>query len=748
MPNQTSTFSIAPHHPAKQPNNSIGQTDRQIDRSIDSKRARTLRAYQTLTCPHRAADGDGDTAAQNFNWMDGWVSSCPLTDQANGQPPAWFQVDLGIMASISWIGIYHLDHNLGGVSPTWISGAQAFVSSSTDYVSTGTVCGTIVGSNSGDENQHVFGRDAPEVISCNDMSGQFVTIMAQPGTMGATWLSFCELEVWGTIGCSVCPAGKRSSVGSTECTPCADGTFSAPGSASCHTCVAGEVEVDLQCRACEAGKYDHDSQSSTACVVCPAGTYQPEAGAVAHDGRYEQASCIPIAGALCAAVDTSTADGGQSECSNILGCEHFSAMLHDAGSTEACVPSDPTATQAVYDACAAADLVTGDVVAHRATCTTAETPAFTPACAFVTTESSTVCPIGCTVTLAETPTCTFADATAFTGCPAGCTHIRTVGAEECSGVATEIPATCTSEAAEVAAGTECSYVATLELCRPKTGAVDCISDPLSPFADHEDCCTTKATERDCGVSVPGSTQLVDPTRCEWTSVHAIEEEFNACVATDTDACAAATGSDGVHQADGIAGDADERAACQQAGSCDYIVADSQICQACPAGTFSGSGSVVCAACAQGMYDNDRNATTPCIRCPAGQSAVHEGMTECAACQAGTFAENGVCTNCEPGTYDNDESPGTPCIQCPAGTVTSEPRQTTCAECPSSREPVGDQTSCHCLVGSFPSTVGGDCVSCPAGQSTSLSGRYDTDDTGPVWSVWKTPNRPNTEINSC
>ena len=101
--------------------------------------------------------------------------------------------------------------------------------------------------------------------------------------------------------CAECPAGRRSTAGST-CQECGNGKYAPAGSASCINCPAGQYDRtdNTACNDCPAGKYSPNAgqDSSNDCRVCQSGKYQ---------GAVGQASCI-----LCAAGQIDT--GSRQQC--------------------------------------------------------------------------------------------------------------------------------------------------------------------------------------------------------------------------------------------------------------------------------------------------------------------------------------------------------------------------------------------------------------------------------------------------
>jgi hypothetical protein len=59
----------------------------------------------------------------------------------------------------------------------------------------------------------------------------------------------------------------------------------------------------------------------------------------------------------------------------------------------------------------------------------------------------------------------------------------------------------------------------------------------------------------------------------------------------------------------------------------------------------GTGGAACTTCAQGTADQDNNPATACSACGEGTVAARDGLTSCADCPEGQWAEPGdlACT---------------------------------------------------------------------------------------------------------
>ena len=129
-------------------------------------------------------------------------------------------------------------------------------------------------------------------------------------------------------------------------------------------------------------------------------------------------------------------------------------------------------------------------------------------------------------------------------------------------------------------------------------------------------------------------------------------------------------------------------------------------------TLAGFGATNCTQCFSSYWDHDRDSSTACTRCEAGNETanatnfpVDVGATLCNQCHAGkydgdanasttcdvcmpgavteTLASNGslTCTPCSAGWVDDDASSQTPCIPCPAGTFNGHDGQVGNVSCP-------------------------------------------------------------------
>lgn len=128
-------------------------------------------------------------------------------------------------------------------------------------------------------------------------------------------------------------------------------------------------------------------------------------------------------------------------------------------------------------------------------------------------------------------------------------------------------------------------------------------------------------------------------------------------------------------------------------------AQTYMCQACPAGTYSGGGTATsCTPCSAGTYSNG-------------------GASSCAQCNPGTYSNDGAgqCTPCPSGKYNNSTGSGS-CQDCGAGSYASGTGNSSCATCSAGSYSSAGASSCTpCKAGTFSNTSGASsCTPCSAG----------------------------------
>ncbi len=162
---------------------------------------------------------------------------------------------------------------------------------------------------------------------------------------------------------------------------------------------------------------------------------------------------------------------------------------------------------------------------------------------------------------------------------------------------------------------------------------------------------------------------------------------------------------------------------------------------CPAGTFvqaggSATANRACASCEAGTFSSGPNAAS-CTACAAGTSA-GANATSCTPCAAGTYAAAGAgsCEACSSDTWDHDNNPATACAaktacsagtrvdsagsatanrtctSCAAGTFSSGPNAASCTACAAGTSAGANATSCTpCAAGTYAAAGAGSCEAC-------------------------------------
>ena len=171
----------------------------------------------------------------------------------------------------------------------------------------------------------------------------------------------------------------------------------------------------------------------------------------------------------------------------------------------------------------------------------------------------------------------------------------------------------------------------------------------------------------------------------------------------------------------------------------------QACEGCPAGTFESNATGVpsCLSCSPGTY-TDIGGESQCTACPAGLFS-EDGASSSAACFncssfgteacIGCLLPGGVCraaadypsetredcalsigswyadyspypcNRCPAGRFDHDASPVTECQNCIEGYISVEPGMFNCSPCPAGTSAPPDSTVCYpCQPGTFAADV--------------------------------------------
>eukprot|EP01051_Picozoa_sp_SAG22_P005061 SAG22_NODE_290_length_12941_cov_3.715465_2_plen_323_part_00 len=183
--------------------------------------------------PGRAIDGNSELCRIfNGNDAQGFMLHSLAGTMMDPGVEAWWQVDLGAMASVENVRIVHQRNNLG-----WIQ-FDVKLSSTEDWKA---------------DDVRECGRAVDELVDdvpCGGIVAQFVTLLSAGPEPNA--ILICEVEVWGTIGCSRCAEGKHQAAeGAATCEDCPPSTFSSAGSTACQPCAPGEFESGAACTPCE-----------------------------------------------------------------------------------------------------------------------------------------------------------------------------------------------------------------------------------------------------------------------------------------------------------------------------------------------------------------------------------------------------------------------------------------------------------------------------------------------------------------
>jgi hypothetical protein len=128
-------------------------------------------------------------------------------------------------------------------------------------------------------------------------------------------------------------------------------------------------------------------------------------------------------------------------------------------------------------------------------------------------------------------------------------------------------------------------------------------------------------------------------------------------------------------------------------------------------------------CPTGMFLDRGNAPFQCQFCPAGKYTIQANMTQCLACNAGTYSNSGatVCINCTSGKFSSSISSGV-CSNCSSGYYSSS-GATFCTVCSGGfyQSLLGQSNCLSCSPGSYSISAASVCSTC-------LGGYYSTSTT--------------------
>ena len=146
-----------------------------------------------------------------------------------------------------------------------------------------------------------------------------------------------------TTKCVSCPSGQVASSGQSSCTACASGLVANAAQSACEPCPAGSFYNSGSCSSCPVGftssvgalnglacvqcKAGQTTNSTNACVACPAGKYCPSQKATAYGGFYGDVY-VPTC------PDGSYSRANASSLSDCIGC--FGGIYNSSGSCNPC----------------------------------------------------------------------------------------------------------------------------------------------------------------------------------------------------------------------------------------------------------------------------------------------------------------------------------------------------------------------------------------------------------------------------
>ena len=573
----------------------------------------------------------------------------------------------------------------------------------------------------------------------------------------------------GASSCTACPAGKAKSThtvnygGTSSCDTCTSGYWSPGGVASCNSCPSGygnsavgsdgandcymNVSAGYRvatsqssqvtgcaagtykiahtvyfgntstCTPCGAGKYNPNtnSTSSSACLSCPAGTYQGSTGA---------SSC-----GKCAAGTYST--GGATVCTK---CPAGSYNQSEGNSSCTTCPAGYYCGGGVAKAqCTAGTYSTGGA----GSCTSC--PSGYTSSAGATAQSS------CYISVAAGKYLTTAKGTTTASCSGGtykdAHNVYYGSTSSCTGCPSNYP----NSASGSDLITDCymNVSAGYRVETPTSSSIQCAAGTYSSahtvyYGSHSSCtsCPTYYT------SAAGATSIYS---C-YISCGAGKYKAST-TATSCTACPAGTYRTGHN---GYYGSTSSCYTCS-AGTYNTGTGNTS-CTTCPAGYYctggtnktpcpegtvrpgtGGTDSSGCTACATGKY-NSGTGNTSCETCPAGYYC--PGGSNKKACPAGTYrsstggTSSSSCSSCSAGYYSTGGASS--CTGCPSGytSASGATAQSSCyVSCSGGTRVASAGATCtNCSKGTYRSGTQtvyygstSSCTSCPSGYTTSGAG---------------------------
>ena len=461
-------------------------------------------------------------------------------------------------------------------------------------------------------------------------------------------MSLCEAGRSRTLGravswCSLCPAHTRSVGGlcyecdggqtagapgrSTCGVPCPSGTVRPFGvnATACRLCASGSVPMKLgagntACRSCPAAKYS-PAQGQEKCLLCPKGTFQPDA----------DASLCRTCG-TCAAGSVRTSNCTRTNNTRCTPCA-ISTWANKA--TQACAPCTvcrATARNITLSACSPS------------------TDALCLTCPHGTYSNGMAC-VACTsVSLGRKETAACSN-----------TSDRRTALVTCSAPPVVPHAKVSSAALAVAHyGSVVRY--TCEARFVGGGVIECKA--TGKWTSSPSCYTAKVN---CGrLSVAHSLFITGNSSTERGAVKFV-------------GCKQGTTGGGNSTCDSK-GEWSPQPACTpcKEGTADVDGNAATPCVKCSKGSYATSSALKCLPCAVGTTDHDSDPATPCVNCATGRVAA-AGATECKSCPAGSEPsfDAAQCNACQGKKYSPN---GRACRSCQDTSTLPNLERTKCA-CP-------------------------------------------------------------------
>jgi hypothetical protein len=249
------------------------------DRSATMREwASSMQCTQDFGCP--VTQSSVNWLGEAFKAVDGNDSadydadlSCVHTDNAAGVP-SWWQIDLGVEVAVDHITI----QNRRDPNAARLNGARVFVGGKKcegylDDEGAGGGCAMSGRHACGDDVSKYTGISeavdgSVHTLPCSGAAGQFVTVTLGGGDSNGQWLSFCEIQVWGTAA------------------PKATGLFAEEDKADDSSANAADIVVAAHIARCELA--EESELPHRRCPVRP--ERQPQYRFVA-DGLHAESSC-------------------------------------------------------------------------------------------------------------------------------------------------------------------------------------------------------------------------------------------------------------------------------------------------------------------------------------------------------------------------------------------------------------------------------------------------------------------------